>query len=128
MTKPMSDARLARLAADNELTDDQRSGVAVDEVAEILAEVTRLRTDLDAAAKLLGDHLSSEECWISESGTCIKHGSFKGEPCRMPRTRTLLKQIHAVQLHPHNAHVGCIYPGCVVPGHKPRTWDYPVGG
>lgn len=43
--EPMTDERLARLAADNEPVGDHLSGLTADEVAELVAEVTRLRAD-----------------------------------------------------------------------------------
>lgn len=59
MSEPMSDERLARLAADNKPTGDHLSGLTADEVAELLAEVQRQRFEIARANQEI-ETLSSE--------------------------------------------------------------------
>jgi len=46
VSEPMSEARLARLSADNEPRGDHLSGLTVDEVGELLDKVEPLRAQL----------------------------------------------------------------------------------
>jgi hypothetical protein len=54
MAEAMSEARLARLSADNEPRGDHLSGLTADEVGELLDEVGRLR------AHVVAEHLATE--------------------------------------------------------------------
>lgn len=57
--EPMSDERLARLAADNEPTGDHLSGLTADEVAELLDEVKRWRGLVSRSV----EDLSADDEW-----------------------------------------------------------------
>lgn len=60
MSEPMSNERLARLAADNEPVGDHLCGLTADEVAELVAEVKRAR---DEAEQLRAERVKAYDAY-----------------------------------------------------------------
>lgn len=84
MAEPMSDARLARLNADNEPRGDHLSGLTADEVGELLDEIERSRV-AEAEQRLRADQLDETLGWQYEARNAGErvHSELRAENDRL---------------------------------------------
>jgi hypothetical protein len=91
----MSEERLAQLsvAAHSPFPfDHPATQIVADAVAELVAEVKRLRTQLAEAATLLGHFVDHEDepCRFDHHGACQEHGGSSLRRCDVAAGRELL--------------------------------------